>query len=194
VRSVILSLFFGGEADTETKKGSEIWNSIIVFWRGSRNRDRKKEVRSVILSSFLARKRTPKPKKEVRSVILSSFFGVEADTENKKGSEIRNSIIVFGGEPKPKKEARSVILTTSFFGGDMNLKKEVSSVILSLFFGREVTLPWKRKSCMEIYHRIVDFTLLLRTIFKNYEKVLTPSNPLWYRGVREERQRRKWDL
>jgi len=99
-------------------------------------------VRSVIFyHRFLARKRTPKPKKEVRSVILSSFFGGDADTENKKGSEIRNSIIVFGGEPKPKKEARSVILTTSFFGGDMNLKKEVSSVILSLLFGREVTLP-----------------------------------------------------
>jgi len=81
----------------------------------------------------LAGKLTPKPKKEVRSVILSLFFGGEADTETKKGSEICNSIIIFGREPKPKKEERSVILTTSFFGGDMNLKKEVSSVILSLF-------------------------------------------------------------
>jgi len=35
VRSVIQSLFFGGEADTETEKESEICNSIIIFWRGS---------------------------------------------------------------------------------------------------------------------------------------------------------------
>jgi len=169
VRSVIQSLFFGGEADTET---SEICNSIIIFWRGSWHRNQKRKWDLKFYHRFLAGTLTPKPK---------------------KGSEIRNSIIVFGGEPKPKKEARSVILTT-FFGGDMYLKKEVSSVILSLFFGREVTLPWERKSCMEIYHRIVDFTLLLRTIFKNYEKVLTPSNPLWYRGEREKWQRRKLDL
>jgi len=31
VRSVILSSFFGGEADTETEKESEICNSIIVL-------------------------------------------------------------------------------------------------------------------------------------------------------------------
>jgi len=71
VRSVILSSFFGGEADTETKKGSEICNSIIVFGG------------------------EPKLKKKLRSVILSSFFGGEADAETKKGSEICNSITVF---------------------------------------------------------------------------------------------------
>jgi len=42
---------------------------------------RKKEVRSVILSLFLANRNR---KKEVRSEILSSFFGGEAKTETEK--------------------------------------------------------------------------------------------------------------
>jgi len=60
-------LFLEGKPTSKTKKRC-FCNSIIVFG-GDMNL--KKEVSSVILSSFLAGKQTPKPKKEVRSVILA---------------------------------------------------------------------------------------------------------------------------
>jgi hypothetical protein len=70
------------------EEGSEICNSITSFLAGKLNQKQKKgsEICNSI-TSFLAENLTPEPKKEVRSVILSLFLAGNP-TPKPKGSEI----------------------------------------------------------------------------------------------------------
>jgi hypothetical protein len=109
----------------------------------------------------LAGKLTPKPKKEVRSVILSLFLAGKLKPEPKKdahlhGSEICNSIIVFGGEAEPEteKEVRSVILSHRFWRG---YELEKGSVVCNsiIVFGGEAEPETEKGS--EICNSITSF-------------------------------------